>query len=87
MGDGWIKGTCNLPNRFLRIDGHSIEDITKALDIAKKYETAPGRPRVIIADTVKGKPISFMMKDAINWHAGHLDEALYKSCMKELEYE
>ena len=70
-----------------RIDGHSIEDINKALIKAKKYETAPGKPRVIIADTIKGKPISFMMKDAINWHAGHLDESLYKSCMKELENE
>ncbi len=70
-----------------RIDGHDIAAIKGALEKAKKHETAPGKPRVIIADTIKGKPISFMMKDAINWHAGHLDEALYKKCMKELDYE
>ncbi len=61
-----------------------VTQISNAIEIAKKYETAPGKPRVIIADTIKGYPISFMMKDAINWHAGHLDEELYKECMKEL---
>jgi len=39
---------------------------------------------VIICDTVKGKGISFMEKDAFNWHAGHLDEKLRDQCMKEL---
>jgi len=67
-----------------RIDGHDIPNLINAFDKARQYETAPGKPRVIIADTVKGKPISFMMKDAINWHAGHLDDALYKKCMEEL---
>jgi len=67
-----------------RIDGHNLHQIQDAVEKAQKYETAPGRPRVIIADTIKGQPISFMMKDAINWHAGHLDEKLYKTCMEEL---
>lgn len=67
-----------------RINGHDVTQISNAIEIAKKYETAPGKPRVIIADTIKGYPISFMTKDAINWHAGHLDEELYKECMKEL---
>ena len=67
-----------------RIDGHDIGQIIDAIDTAKKIETAPGKPRVIIADTLKGKPISFMMKDAINWHAGHLNDDLYEKCMKEL---
>lgn len=67
-----------------RINGHNISQIIDALKNAKKYETAPGKPRVIIADTEKGKPISFMMKDAINWHAGHLNDEIYEKCMKEL---
>jgi len=66
------------------IDGHSVEQIKDAIDCARQVETAPGRPRMIIANTEKGKPISFMMRDAINWHAGHLDDALYKKCMEEL---
>lgn len=66
------------------VDGHDVVEIKDAIDTAKKIETAPGRPRVIIANTEKGKPISFMMRDAINWHAGHLDDDLYKKCLKEL---
>jgi len=66
------------------IDGHNIDEIKDAIDSAKKIETAPGKPRVIIANTKKGNPISFMMEDAINWHAGHLDDELYKKCMEEL---
>jgi transketolase len=67
-----------------RVDGHDIGALLNAFGKAKQYETAPGKPRVIIADTIKGKPISFMMKDAINWHAGHLDDKLYQKCMEEL---
>jgi transketolase len=67
-----------------RIDGHDIRVISDALEKARRYETAPGKPRVIIADTKKGWPIKFMMDDAINWHAGHLNDELYAACMKEL---
>lgn len=67
-----------------RVNGHDIPALRSALEIAGNIDTAPGKPRVIIADTNKGMPISFMMKDAINWHAGHLDDALYQQCMKEL---
>jgi transketolase len=67
-----------------RVNGHDIPAVRQALETAGDIGTAPGKPRVIIADTNKGMPISFMMKDAINWHAGHLDDALYQQCMKEL---
>jgi transketolase len=67
-----------------RIDGHDICAIKDALDTARKLETAPGKPRVIICDTIKGKGISFMERDAFNWHAGHLDKALRDECLEEL---
>lgn len=66
------------------VDGHDVHEIITAVDCAKKPETAPGKPRVIIAHTIKGHPISFMTRDAINWHAGHLNDDLYKKCMEEL---
>ena len=66
------------------IDGHDVAALVDAIDTARRIETAPGKPRVIIAHTEKGKPISFMMRDAINWHAGHLDDELYRRCMEEL---
>ena len=47
-----------------RIDGHDMEQIVDALENAK----APcGKPRVILADTVKGKGVSFM-EDIAGWH-------------------
>ena len=67
-----------------RVNGHDVTALREALETAGNIDTAPGKPRVIIADTNKGMPISFMMRDAINWHAGHLDDALYQRCMKEL---
>jgi len=46
------------------IDGHDMEQIVDALD-ALPFE--PGRPSLILADTVKGKGVSFM-EDDIEWH-------------------
>ncbi len=70
-----------------RVDGHDIKSLKEAIEKASSHETAPNKPRVIIADTIKGKSISFMEKDAVNWHAGHLDDQLYSECLKELENE
>ncbi|MGL5100381.1 MAG: transketolase [Fusobacteriaceae bacterium] len=41
----------------IKIDGHNFEEIFHALDAAKKVK---GMPTVIIANTVKGKGVSFM---------------------------
>ena len=47
-----------------QIDGHDFEAIKKALDAARS-ETK--KPSVIVADTIKGKGVSFM-EDDNNWH-------------------
>lgn len=41
----------------IKIDGHDFNEIFQALDAAKKVK---GMPTVIIANTVKGKGVSFM---------------------------
>lgn len=46
------------------IDGHNHEEIKAAL---KKAETIKGKPTVIIANTVKGKGVSFM-ENSVLWH-------------------
>jgi transketolase len=46
------------------IDGHNLEAIDKALSDVKN---ASGRPQCIIAQTVKGKSVSFMEHN-IGWH-------------------
>jgi transketolase len=67
-----------------RVNGHDIPALIQALERAREPETALGKPRVVIADTLKGYPISFMMSNPVNWHSGHLDEAQYRKAMEEL---
>lgn len=47
-----------------RIDGHDFEEIAEALN---KARTRSGVPSIVLADTVKGKGISFM-EDVPKWH-------------------
>jgi transketolase len=48
----------------LEIDGHSLDQIGKALDQA---EATKGRPTLVVAHTVKGKGVSFMENNP-DWH-------------------
>ena len=48
----------------LRIDGHDMRQVVDALEQAR---TVKGRPALILADTVKGKGVSFM-EDQAGWH-------------------
>ncbi|MDD3435856.1 MAG: transketolase [Candidatus Gastranaerophilales bacterium] len=47
----------------IKIDGHNIEEIYEALEKSKKSD----KPTAIIANTVKGKGISFMENEC-GWH-------------------
>ncbi|HVZ17886.1 MAG TPA: transketolase C-terminal domain-containing protein, partial [Terriglobales bacterium] len=49
----------------MRINGHDMQQVVNALERAKG--THNGRPTVILADTVKGKGVSFM-EDVAGWH-------------------
>jgi transketolase len=48
----------------IEIDGHSIDQLGKALDQA---EATKGRPTLVVAHTVKGKGVSFMENNP-EWH-------------------
>ncbi len=48
----------------MRIDGHDMSQVVDALQQAKN---STGKPVVILADTVKGKGVSFM-EDQAGWH-------------------
>jgi transketolase len=58
----------------LRIDGHNMSQIVDALEQSKSVK---GRPVLILADTVKGKGVSFMENQA-GWHgkAPNYDELM-----------
>ncbi len=67
----------------LAINGHNMEEIVSALQVAVNYS---GRPTVIIAHTVKGKGVSFMEHDN-SWHQRIPSDAQYIKAMCELEAE
>lgn len=63
-----------------KIDGHDFEQIAAALEKAKKVTD---RPQAVIAETVKGKGVSFM-EDQAGWHGKAPDEEQAKQAVKEL---
>lgn len=62
------------------IDGHNIKEIIKAINIAKKTKDAPS---MIIANTVKGKGVSFM-ENKCEWHGMAPNDAEYKVAINNL---
>ena len=65
----------------VEIDGHELSALLHALD-PRRHETA-GRPRMVIADTVKGRGVSFM-EDVRSWHADTISADQYARAMAEL---
>jgi transketolase len=65
----------------ITIDGHDVAAVLKALDAAEQVK---GRPSVIVADTVKGKGISFAEHNAA-FHNGIFTEDQYRQAMAELD--
>jgi transketolase len=63
-----------------RIDGHDMDRVYKAL-ILPPDET---KPRIIIADTIKGKGVSFM-EGKTAWHGVAPSDEEYQKALKELE--
>lgn len=64
----------------ISIDGHSFEEIFKAIDEAKAVK---GKPTMIVAKTVKGKGVSFMENQA-GWHGSAPSKEQCEEALKEL---
>lgn len=67
----------------IEIDGHSINQVLNAVEEAKHMKE---KPTVIIANTVKGKGVSFMEGKA-EWHGKAPSGELYKKAKLELGCE
>ena len=63
----------------MEIDGHDIDEIYQAVNTAKTMD----RPTVIIAETVKGKGVSYMENKA-GWHGKAPNDEEFKIAMDEL---
>ena len=61
-------------------DGNNMEEIIEALDKADSLE---GKPAIIIANTVKGKGISFA-ENVVAFHNGAMTKEQYELALKEL---
>lgn len=60
------------------VDGHNVQ----AIDVALSASTTES-PKIIIAETIKGKGVSFI-ENKYNWHHGSLNDAKYNKAMAEL---
>ncbi len=61
-------------------DGNDCGQLEEAYRLAQSYQ---GRPSAVIANTVKGKGVSFM-EDRKEWHHGILSREQYESAVREL---
>jgi transketolase len=66
----------------VEINAHDFIDLERAWAIFSTKEK--GKPSMIIANSVKGKGVSFMENKAI-WHHGGIDDAKFKLAFTELE--
>ena len=88
--DGWVKDVMEVEPlaakyasfgwNVMRIDGHDMDQVVDALELAKEVV---GRPVVILADTVKGKGVSFM-QDQAGWHGKAPNREELDKALKEL---
>jgi transketolase len=65
----------------ITVNGHDVAAVIAALETAEQVK---GRPTVIVADTVKGKDISFAEHNAA-FHNGIMTEEQYRQAMAELD--
>jgi transketolase len=64
----------------LEVDGHNMSDIVSALGRAKENT---GKPTMLVANTVKGKGVSFM-ENVVGFHGKAPSKEQFEQAMKEL---
>jgi transketolase len=65
----------------ITVDGHDVGAVLDGLEAAERVK---GRPTVLVADTVKGKGVSFAEHNAA-FHNGIMSEEQYRQAMAEIE--
>lgn len=81
-----IAGLDNLSEKFgafgwkvKEVDGHNVSEIIQGF-----RENRDGKPLTIIANTIKGKGVTFMEGNPL-WHHSELDEQSYKQAVSEVQ--
>ena len=65
------------------IDGHDFREI---LEVIKQAKSCKGSPIMVIANTIKGKGVSFM-ENRVEWHSGAPSADEYRQALDELNDE
>lgn len=85
-----VAGLVDIKEKFesfgfyvLEIDGHNIEEIIYSLEAARSKK---GLPTAIIANTIKGKGVSFMEGQA-DWHGKAPNQEQYEEAINELKLQ
>ncbi len=67
--------------QIIHIDGHDIDEIIKAFEVAKQIK---GKPTCIIAKTIKGKGVDFMENQA-GWHGKAPNDEQFQQAIRGLK--
>lgn len=85
-----VAGLVDIKEKFesfgfyvLEIDGHNIEEIIYSLEAARSKK---GMPTAIIANTIKGKGVSFMENKA-GWHGKAPNKEEYEQAINDLKLQ
>lgn len=85
-----VAGLVDIKEKFecfgfytIEIDGHDIEEIIQAFQAARQEK---GRPTAIVANTIKGKGVSFMEGKA-GWHGKAPNKEEYEEAINELKLQ
>ena len=78
--EAWKDKFTSFGFEAVEIDGHDFNEIIKA------FLTLTNKPLVIIANTIKGKGVSFMENNP-KWHHSSMTEEEYNQALKELAEE
>jgi transketolase len=68
--------------QVMEIDGNDFQQIVDAVGKAKETK---GRPTMVIANTIKGKGVSFM-ENVVKWHGTPPADKDFENAMKELDH-
>ena len=83
-----VAGLDNIEGKFksfgfnvIQVDGHNISNLIDGFDSAKQTKQVP---TILIAETIKGKGVSFMENQA-KWHGKAPNEEEYEKAINELD--
>ena len=64
----------------IAVNAHELDELERAFGEAK---TVKGQPTAIVANSVKGKGVSFM-EDQVKWHGSAPNDAQYEQAVSEI---